>query len=59
MKLADREVKIQITGTIHDANLIKRIMNLYLPVASQREREEIGTYIVFIDSAVRRAVSEG
>lgn len=59
MKASEPEIKIQITGTKHDANLIKRILNLYLPVASKREREDIGAYIAFIDSAVRRAASEG
>lgn len=59
MKAFEPEIKIQITGTIHDANFIKRMMRLYLPVASKRQKEEIGAYIAFIDSAVRKATSEG
>lgn len=47
-------ISIKIIGTMQDVRLLKRIMNLYLLVASKSEKEHIECYKSLIDHAVQR-----
>ena len=55
MKDKELTVNIRINGTLTDANLIKRILKLSLPVASEKQQESIKAYIMLIDYAIKRA----
>lgn len=49
------DINIRIIATMHDVHLLKRILKLYLPVASKREQDDIEAYLSLIDYAVKKA----
>ncbi len=57
-KTAPETINIKIVGTMQDVRLLKRIMKLYLPVASKSEQEHIECYISLINHAVLKATAE-
>lgn len=51
-------VNIKILGNMYDANLIKKALKLYLPVANKHESDSIESYLSLINYAISKAKAQ-